>query len=220
MPQTTLALLDGKWSNMTLLQGQTCFSVGDPIHRVYFPTSALISLVVATERGELVESGMVGREGAVGLQAAFGPRTSYTRAIVQVSGTCYTIAADTLREAIHRSEEAQAQVIHYIEMLWAEAQQLAACNAVHDASARLARWLLQCVDHSGSKDVRLTHEFLGQMLGLRRTTVTLLARDLQIQGIIACGRGRVTIANRTALESCTCECYRAISDLHRDRRGS
>ena len=216
IPQATLALLNGKWSSLALAQGQICLSTGDRISRVYFPTSTVISLAIATERGELVETGMVGREGAAGLQTVFGPRTSHTRAIVQVPGWCYAIAADVLREAVATSAQAQAVVIRYIETSWAEAQQLAVCNAVHGGAARLARWLLQFADRSGSNEVWLTQEFMGQMLGLRRTSVTLLARVLQDKGIITCARGRMIIADRPALEACACECYRAIENLHRD----
>lgn len=216
MPQATLALLDRKWSYVALSQGQICVPAGGAIERVYFPISALISLVIATEGGELAEAGMVGREGAVGLQSAFGPRTSHARAIVQVAGTAYTAGVDALREAVHRSEEAQALVVRYIELSWAEAQQLAACNAVHDASSRLARRLLQCGDRTGSERVPVTQEFLGEMLGLRRTSVTLVARNLQARGVIRYNRGRIVIADRSALESCACECYRAIDGLYRD----
>jgi CRP-like cAMP-binding protein len=215
MPQATLALLDRKWSHVALPQGHICFSAGDVIQRVYFPTSGLISLVVSTEKGQFAEVGMVGREGAVGLQSALGPRISYTRAIIQVAGTSYTIAADVLRQAVHRSEEAQAVVIHYTEVLWAEAQQLAACNAAHDALPRLARWLLQCADRIGSERLPLTQEFLSEMLGVKRTSVTLLAQNLQTRGIIKYSRGSIAIVDRTALESCTCKCYRAIKELYR-----
>ncbi len=216
MPRATLALLERKWSHVALPHRRVYLSAGDLIQRVYFPTSGLISLVIATERGDVAEVGMVGREGAVGLQTAFGPRASYARAIVQVPGMAYSIAADALREAIHRSEEAQALVIHYTEVLWAEAQQLAACNAVHDASLRLARWLLQSADRTGTEQVRLTQEFLGEMLGIRRTSVTLLAQKLQARGIIRSSRGRIAIADRTALEACACKCYGAIKELYRD----
>jgi len=220
MPPATLALLERRWSLVALAQGHTCFSAGDRIERVYFPISGLISLVIATGRGELAEAGMVGREGAVGLQTAFGPRTSHTRATVRVAGSAYTMAADALREAVQRSEAAQAAVINYTEVLWAEAQHLAVCNAVHDASSRLARWLLQCADRTDGERVPLTQEFLGEMLGITRTSVTLLAQNLQARDIIRYGRGRITIADRRALESHACECYRAMRELYRDQPGS
>lgn len=219
MPPATLALLDRKWSHEVLAQGHTCLSAGEPIRSVYFPTSGMISLLISTEKGDLIEAGMVGREGAVGLQSVFGPRTSFTSAVIQIPGTFYTIATDVLREAVHRSEEAQSLFICYTEVLWNEAQQLAACNAAHDASPRLARWLLQCADRIDSPQVPLTQEFLSEMLSLRRTSVTLLAQELQRRGIIRYSRGRISILDRHRLETCTCECYRTIKELYRELPG-
>jgi CRP-like cAMP-binding protein len=218
MPLATLALLD-KWSHEVLAQGHTCLSAGEPIRSVYFPISGMISLVISTETGDLIEAGMVGSEGAAGLQSVFGPRTAFTSAVVQISGTFYTIAADVLREAVHRSEEAQGLCIHYTELLWTEAQQLAVCNAAHEAARRLARWLLQCADRIGSLQVPLTQEFLGEMLGIRRTSVTLLAQELQARGIIRYSRGKIVIINRIALEACACECYRTTKELYREVSG-
>jgi Crp-like helix-turn-helix protein len=104
----------------------------------------------------------------------------------------------------------------YTETLWAEAQQLTACNAVHQSLPRLARWLLQSADRTGSDRLPLTQEFLGEMLGLRRTTITLLAQVLQNQGIIRYTRGKITILNRAALKTTACKCYRLIDELYRD----
>jgi CRP-like cAMP-binding protein len=119
---------------------------------------------------------MIGREGAAGLQSARGPRCSFARAIVQIPGESYTVSAELLRAAIDISEEAKDFVNRYMEIRWAEAQQLAACNAIHVALPRLARWLLQSADRIGGMQVRLTQKFLGEMLGIRWTSVTLLAQ--------------------------------------------
>jgi CRP-like cAMP-binding protein len=219
MPQATLARLHHQCTHVALLQGQLCFDAGDIIEHVYFPTSGLISLVISTETGELVEAGTVGREGAAGLQSALGPRSSFTRAIVQIPGTFYVVSADALRRAVETSSEAQALIIYYTEVLLAEAQQLSACNAIHPASPRLARWLLQCADRTGTEQILLTQELLGEMLGIRRTSVTLLAQDLQTRGIIKYSRGKIAILDRTALETFACECYRTITGLYRELPG-
>src|SRR5262249_48144639 len=134
---------------------------------------------------------------------------------VHVPGMAYVIAADDFREAVLRSPEVTALVIDYIEMSWAEAQQLAACNAAHDSARRLARWLLQCADRIGSEPLPLTQESISEMLGVRRTTVTVLAQDLQAEGIIKYARGAITIADRAALEFRACDCYRAFKELYR-----
>ena len=102
----------------------------------------------------------------------------------------------------------------YIETLWAEAQQICACNAAHEGAMRLARWLLQCADRIGTEQMTLTQEFLGEMLGIRRTRVTLLAQHLQDKGIIKYSRGKIAIIDRAALESCACGCYRTIKGLY------
>jgi len=212
LPQAALAGL--QFSHVALLQGEVCFDAGDLIQRVYFPTRGLISLVVVTEKGELVDAGMVGREGAAGLQSALGQRFSFPRAVVQIPGTFYVVSAESLRRAVAASEEAKALVQQYIETLWAEAQQIAACNAAHDGAARLARRLMQCADRTGTEHLMLTQELLGEMLGVRRTTVTLLAEHLKDRGIIKYSRGKIAIVDRAALERCACECYRTIKVLY------
>ena len=212
LPQATLAGL--QFSHLALPQGEVCFDAGDLIDRVFFPTAGLISLVISTEKAELIEAGMIGREGAAGLQSALGQRFSFPRAVVQIPGTFYVVYAEPLRRAVAASEEAKALMQQYIETLWAEAQQIAACNAAHDGATRLARWLLQCADRTGTEQLKLTQEFLGEMLGIRRTRVTLLAQAFQQRGLIRYSRGRITILNRSGLEACACECYRTIKGLY------
>jgi CRP-like cAMP-binding protein len=156
------------------------------------------------------EISTVGREGAVGLQAGFGPRSSFTRATVQIAGNFSVIRADRLAGIVQDHPPLRDVISRYIELLWEEAQQIAACNAGHDASERLCRWLLQCADRIGSDTVDLTQEFLAQMLGVRRTTVTVLAKSLQDQGVIKYRRGRIQILDRERLKHCACECYQVI----------
>lgn len=214
MPQPTMQLLKGSLSHVRLLQGFVCFDAGDAIEQVYFPTSGLISLVIPTREGKFIEAGLVGREGAVGLQIAFGQRHLFARAVVQITGGFYKIPAEPLRRAVETSEEAKALVCRYIEARLAEAHQLGACNAIHNGAARLARWLLHSADRTGSEQLALTQELLSEMLGLRRTTVTLLAQHLQDRGIIKYSRGKISILEREALQSCACECYRVIRELY------
>ena len=158
----------------------------------------------------MIEVSTVGREGAVGLHRGLGGRRSFTRATVQIPGRFSMIAAHAFERISLSSPSLREMIARYTEMLWAEAQQIAACNAVHDASSRLCRWLLQCADHIDSLHIPLTQEFLAQMLGVRRTTVTLLAQELQKRGAVKYSRGRVTILSRDMLEKCACECYEVI----------
>src|SRR5262249_49471774 len=149
MPRSATTLLKPFIRQLMLPPGFVCLDAGEPIEQIYFPVSGLISQVVSTSEGEVVETAMVGREGAVGLQSAFGQRLSFTRAMVLVGGTFYAIPAEQLRLAL--SEEAKALVYRYVETELAEALQLAVCNAVHAGPARLARWLLQSADRTASE---------------------------------------------------------------------
>jgi CRP-like cAMP-binding protein len=178
----------------------------------------MISQLISTGEGDMVETSSTGREGAVGLQAGFGPRLSFTRAAVQIPGKFSTISATRFEHAVSRSTALRDLIIRYTETLWAEAQQNAACNAIHDGASRLCRWLLQCADRTGSEQLLLTQEFLAEMLGVRRTTVTLLAQELQKRGVVRYSRGRITILDRPALEGCACECYGAVKHENLSQR--
>ena len=166
----------------------------------------IISLLVVAKDGGSVETATVGREGAVGLHAALGKRLSFTRATTQISGRCSTIRAPIFAQFVQEHAPLRDLITRYTEVLLAEAQQLAACNAVHDAPARLCRWLLQCADRIGD-ELPLTQELIAQMLGVRRTTVTILAQTLQQEGAIKYARGRIRILDRERLEHGACECY-------------
>ena len=120
------------------------------------------------------------------------------------------ISADVFERAVGQNDTIKDIITHYTEVLWVEAQQIAACNAVHSAEARFARWLLQTQDRINSDSLPVTQEFLSQMLGVRRTTVTLVARALQQAGLISYKRGRIVILDRAGLEEAACECYQII----------
>jgi CRP-like cAMP-binding protein len=167
----------------------------------------MISLLIVSREGDTVEVSTVGREGALGLHRGLGGRRSFTRATVQIPGRFSMIAAHAFERISLNSAPVRDMISHYTEVLLEEALQLAACNAIHDASSRLCRWLLQCADHINSPQLPLTQEFLAQMLGVRRTTVTLLAQELQKRGAVKYSRGKMTILNRKMLEDDACECY-------------
>ncbi len=214
MPSDVIALLEPDLKQVLLPHGVVCFDPGDPINQVYFPHNGMISCLVTTGIGEMVETSSVGCEGALGLQCGLGQRVSFTRAMVQIGGKFSVIPASRFEYATGHSAVLRELIIRHTELLWAEAQQIAACNAVHDGSSRLCRWLLQCADRIGSDQLALTQEFLSGMLGVRRTTVTLLAQELQKRGIVRYSRGRITILDRSALAAAACECYGAIKHDH------
>ena len=218
LPDEVFTHLEPDLRQLTLPQGVVCYGAGDPIDQVYFPHTGMISQLIATGDGDMVETSSIGREGAVGLQCGLGSRLSFTRATVQIPGRFSAISAARFEHAASGNAGLRDLIMHYTETLWAEAQQNAACNAIHDGSSRLCRWLLQCADRTGSEQLLLTQEFLAEMLGVRRTTVTLLAQELQKKGIVRYSRGRIAILDRPALKACACECYEAVKHENLSQR--
>jgi CRP-like cAMP-binding protein len=178
MPPNTLALLEPDLRKVSLEAGAVLLEPGELIENIYFPLTGLISLMVIGKDGNFIETSTVGREGGVGLHSGLGRRRSFTRAIAQIGGKFSTIRTARFEHIANDSAPIRDLISRYTEVLWAETQQTAACNAMHSTSSRLCRWLLQSADRIGSDEVRLTQEFLAQMVGARRTTVTLLAQRM------------------------------------------
>src|SRR5262245_34867942 len=172
-----------------LNKDQVLFDVREPIRRVYFPVNAVVSLTIPLSNGQAVETAMVGRDGMIGALAAFGAQHSTSRAIVQIPGECLSCEIEALTNAIAQHPELRSLVISHERALLAHAQQSAACNALHNLESRLARRLLRAVDLHGGHDLLLTQECLAQILGARRTTVTLIAQSFQDAGMITYRRG-------------------------------
>jgi CRP-like cAMP-binding protein len=181
-----------------------------PVEKVYFPASGVISLISVMEGGAVVETAMVGREGAVGAFGGLGPRNAFNRAVVQLPGVAAVIPVTHFQAAVGQSARIRNAVLRYKEALLGQVQQTAACNALHNLEERLARWLLQALDRTDNPNLPLTQEFISQMLAVRRTTVTLIAGKLQQAGLISYHRGHIEIVDRVRLEDAACECYRMI----------
>jgi CRP-like cAMP-binding protein len=207
LPADTLALLGRDLKQVSFQQGAILLEPGDPVENIYFPLTGLISVLVLGKNGRALETATVGREGAVGLHGGLGGRRSFTRAITQIGGRFSTIRAGRFEHIANGSAPVRDLILRYTEVLLAEAQQIAACNAMHEAKARLCRWLLQCADRTHRDELSLIQEYLAQMLGVRRTTVSLLAQSLQVRGLITYRRGRIVLLDRKGLEKCACECY-------------
>jgi CRP-like cAMP-binding protein len=207
LPREMIGLMGRDLKQIPLAQGQALYEPGAPIDQIYFPQSGMISLLVVAKGGEATETATIGREGAVGLHGALGKRLSYTRATTQIPGKFSVIRAAIFAQFAQDHAPVRDLIARYTEILWAEAQQIAACNATHEAPARLCRWLLRAADRTGSDHLALTQELLAQMLGVRRTTVTIFAQTLQRSGLIKYARGHITILNREQLERRACECY-------------
>jgi CRP-like cAMP-binding protein len=201
------ALLAPHLKEVSPKQGVFLQEAGDPIEQVYFPQSGMISLLAVMEAGNAVETATIGREGAVGAMSGLGARTATGRAVVQVMGVTARITVARFIEAVNLSPALRDLVIRYNDVQMALVQQSAGCNALHHVDSRLCRWLLQTRDRSDSDVLPLTQEFLSEMLGVQRTTVTMLARELQDLGLIHYRRGRIEIRDRSGLERKACECY-------------
>ena len=189
------------------------YDQGDRIEHAYFPNEGMISLVVSTEDGRSVEVGIIGNEGVVGVPLAFGFDFAPTRAISQLPGSGLRITSNDLRSAFSECSTLRQMIERYVLMQQLQVSQIAACNSLHDMEQRLARWLLMCQDRVNSEMLPLTHEFIAQMLGAGRPTVTIAAGVLERAGLIENTRGNVKIVNRKRLEDAACECYGAIQNF-------
>jgi CRP-like cAMP-binding protein len=191
---------------------EVVYEHGQRIEHVYFPTSAVMSLVYITAAGATVEMGLVGNEGVVGLPLFLGSDTTPNRAVVQVAGGALGMKAGAIRAEFERGGPFQAALLSYTQALLTQVSQTAVCNRLHPIELRLARWLLMIRDRLPSDEVRMTHESLAHVLGVRREGVTLAAHHLQKAGLIRYHHGHITITDRRGLEAAACECYRVVKD--------
>jgi CRP-like cAMP-binding protein len=186
---------------------RTLHRPGRPIGAVHFPESGVVSLLAPLSGGELLEVGVVGREGLVGLPVVLGEDSSTTEALVQAPGTAWRVPAAELRRALEASAALRALLLRYVQAFLAQVAQTAACNARHPLEERLARWLLMAHDRAEGDAFPMTQEFAAMMLGVRRAGVSVAAAVLQKAGVIAYAHGRVAVLDRAGLEVAACECY-------------
>jgi len=199
-------------SAVSLQQGIVLCEAGDEVDQIYFPHDGMLSLLAVLRDGKAIETATVGREGVVGAMAGLGLYKSLVRVVVQMPLTCSRIAAPHFRTAVAASETIRNLCIRYNEVLLSQARVTAACNALHPIEARFCRWLLQSADRSAGDTVALTQEFLAEMLGVRRTSVTEVASRVQNAGVITYSRGVIKILDRPALMRMSCECYETLLD--------
>jgi len=188
---------------------------GERLEFAYFLNEGLASLVVLTSDGRSVEVAIVGHDGVVGTPLAVGLHRGPYRTIMQISGTAFRIKADLLEAFLDGTPELRLLLNRFVLIQGLQIAQIAACNRLHEIEQRLARWLLMCQDRVNSEYLPVTHDFLAQMLGTGRPSVSLAAGILQKAGTIENARGNVKILNRPELEAAACECYRAIQHFNR-----
>jgi len=195
---------------------QVLHEPGDTLRSGYFCDTGLVSILTVFPDGKSVEVGLVGNEGFVGVPLVAGLRSAPTRAIAQIEGTAFRIDSETLMLLLPQCPKLERQLQRYSQNLAMQATQIAACNRLHEVDERLARWLLMSADRIGSDYVPLTQEFLAQMLGTRRASVTVAAGILQKAGLITHTRGNVKIIDRKKLEEASCDCYAMMQRQTRD----
>jgi CRP-like cAMP-binding protein len=193
--------------SVELPRGTVLSLTGDPIRQVLFPYSGAVSIMVALAAGHSIEAGVVGHNGAVGAAAALVDTPSLNDAIVRLPTRGVMVPAPILRKCADQSSVLRSSLVRWERMLLAQAQQTAACNAVHPLEQRVSRWLLHLRDLIQDDVLPLTHEYLAQMVGGRRTTLTLIAQHLQIQGMIEYRRGIIRVRDAHRLRQLACECY-------------
>ena len=202
---------------VTLVLEQVLHEPGEYMDHVYFPESGVVSLTADTKDNGVVEVGMTGREGMVGASVILNPQaTAIHRSLVQVPGAAIRMRAAAFRENLEQTPVFRDHCLRHIQVTMVQAAQAAACNARHEVTERLARWLLMSRDKLDSDEMPMTQEFLAMMLGVRRTGVSLITNTLQSTGAIRQSRGRITILDRELLETEACNCYRFIEDSRKE----
>jgi CRP-like cAMP-binding protein len=197
-------------------QGVVLLEAGEETEQVYFPHRGMLSLLAVLKDGRAIETATVGHKGVVGAMAGFGVHVSHVRVVVQLQAEVTRIPAVRFRKVATDSSVLRNLCIGYNEILLSQARINVACNAVHIIEARFCRWLLQTADTVGSNTINLTQQFLAEMLGIRRTSVTEVARKLQDAGAIHYARGQIKILDRQILQNLSCECYETLVEQSKD----
>ncbi len=212
LPEVEYQRLEPHLTSVSLPIGKVFYEASERIETVYFPKKALISLVSTLSNGSTTEISLVGGTGMIGLPVIFGNNYSHSRAIVQMADGAMKISALVLKREFDRGGELQKRLLIYADTRLKEVAQLAVCNRHHTIEERLARWLLTVRDLTQSNELPLTQEFIGDMLGVRRSGVTIAAGTLQKAGLIRYSRGTINILDNQALEDSACECYQLFHD--------
>ena len=213
LPRKEYQRLAAELEPVAVVFGDRLYEPGGPMRHAYFPGNSVVSLISQIGPGKAAEVGLVGHEGMIGVPMALGIGNSSLLAVVQGTGTALRIKAANFRK-LCGMPGLQHEMFRFTHLLMSQVAQTAACNRFHVVDERLARWLLMTYDRVQSNDFKLTHEFLGHMLGVRRVAVTQSATALQKQKLISYSRGNITIQDRKGLEARACSCYGVVKKLY------
>lgn len=195
---------------VALRLGDVIYESGATLSHVYFPTSAIVSLLYVTENGKSAEIAIVGNDGIVGISLFMGGESTTTRAVVQSAGQAFRLRAQSLKEEFDKTGPVLHLLLRYTQALITQMAQTAVCNRHHSLDQQLCRWLLLSLDRLDGGDLIMTQELIADMLGVRREGVTESALKLQNAGLIRYARGHIAVLDRVGLEKRTCECYSVV----------
>jgi CRP-like cAMP-binding protein len=212
LPPEEYALILPHLGHVSFKLGEVVYESGGQMDHIYFPTTAIISLLYMMENGSSAEMGMAGNEGLVGVALFMGGNTMPNRAVVQSAGHAVRMRARVLRDEFARGDMFQRLLLRYTQALLTQMSQTAVCNRLHEIEQQLCRWLLLSHDRLASDELVMTQELIANMLGVRREGVTAAAGRLQEEGLISYVRGRIQILDRRGLEASVCECYQVVKD--------
>jgi CRP-like cAMP-binding protein len=207
LPDDVRRRLEARAQRVSLHLDQVLFWPDEPIESVYFPIDSVVSLLTVLGEGEVVEAGIVGHEGVVGLPLFLGATLTHARAVCQVADGAWKLPAVAFLEESRREGPLRDRLLCYTQTLFQQVGQTSGCNRVHAVEERCARWLLMLRDRLPGERFHLTQEYLAQMLGIRRPSVTVVMGALQRAGLLTYARGALTILDRAGLEAASCECY-------------
>lgn len=192
--------------------GRSIYEPGSELQHVYFPTTAIISILHLTKNGGSAETAVVGCEGVVSFATYLGGRSTVGRAVVQVAGLGVRAPAQLVQQDFDRGRDVRRVLLRYTQALLTQMAQTAVCNRHHEVAQQLCRWILATLDRVHTPDIPMTHQLIADMLGVRREGVTEAARKLKTAGVIDYSRGRIRVLDRAGLEAGACECYNVVRE--------
>ncbi len=210
LPADALARLSVGIEPARMPLGRVLYESGDKMRHIYFPTTAIVSLLYVMENGASAEIAIVGKEGVVGISLFMGGETTPSRAVVQSAGEAFRVPSKVLQSEFRRGGPLQHVLLRYTQALITQMAQTAVCNRHHSVEQQLCRWLLMSLDRLATNELTMTQKLIANMLGVRREGVTESAGKLQKLGLIQYHRGRITVLDRAGVEKQACECYQVV----------
>lgn len=207
LPKETFFQLQTEMRTVHFERGQTIYDIGDPFDFVYFPNNMVASRLALMEDGAMIEVGVVGREGLLGVAALIGAKTASNMTVAETTGSAIRIRTKVLCEAFRRDYKLQSLLLGFYHDFLMQVSQRAACRCRHSVAQQLCTWLLQIHDRSETNDLTLTQEAIANRLGARRASITVAINELERANLLQCKRGHILISNRGGLENQACECY-------------